>query len=170
MSIQDWGAVGELVGAIAVIVTLLYLATQIRQQTRGLRNAASVSINEAMSQINGRLAENQNGFTEIWVRGCADLGSLDPVELERWQSQTFDFINLAILVDQMEQDDLADVHSDYLGYLTGLIHANPGLAKFMADMEPLWPASEQLYVRLTGEPDIKHTSGPGTSVAGGTEG
>ena len=30
MTIQDWGAIGEVVGAIAVVVTLGYLATQIR--------------------------------------------------------------------------------------------------------------------------------------------
>jgi hypothetical protein len=30
MSIQDWGAIGEIGGAIAIFVTLVYLATQIR--------------------------------------------------------------------------------------------------------------------------------------------
>ncbi len=34
MTIQDWGAIGELVGGVAVIVTLIYLAFQIRQNTR----------------------------------------------------------------------------------------------------------------------------------------
>jgi len=33
MSIQDWGAVGEIVGAIAVLVTLIYLARQIRHSS-----------------------------------------------------------------------------------------------------------------------------------------
>ena len=30
MTIQDWGAIGELLSAVAVVVTLGYLATQIR--------------------------------------------------------------------------------------------------------------------------------------------
>ncbi|MGH0031796.1 MAG: hypothetical protein ACQGVC_18565 [Myxococcota bacterium] len=30
MTIQDWGAIGEVVSAVAVVVTLAYLATQIR--------------------------------------------------------------------------------------------------------------------------------------------
>jgi hypothetical protein len=34
MTIQDLGAIGELVGGIAVVVTLIYLATQIRQNTK----------------------------------------------------------------------------------------------------------------------------------------
>lgn len=33
MSIQDWGALGELVGGLAFIATLIYLAAQIRQNT-----------------------------------------------------------------------------------------------------------------------------------------
>ena len=33
MSIQDWGAIGEVVGAIAVLVTLVYLAKQIKHSS-----------------------------------------------------------------------------------------------------------------------------------------
>jgi hypothetical protein len=35
-SIQDWGALGELVGAFAVVLTLGYLAVQIRQNTKSM--------------------------------------------------------------------------------------------------------------------------------------
>ena len=40
MTWESVGAVGELVGALAVVVTLLYLATQIRQNTASQRVAA----------------------------------------------------------------------------------------------------------------------------------
>ena len=41
MSIQDWGAVGEIVGGIAVVISLVYLAVQLRMNTNTLRaNAA----------------------------------------------------------------------------------------------------------------------------------
>ena len=33
MSIQDWGAIGEIVGAIGVLATLVYLALQVRHST-----------------------------------------------------------------------------------------------------------------------------------------
>ena len=36
MTIQDWGAIGEIVGAVAVVVTLVYLAKQIRQNTHAM--------------------------------------------------------------------------------------------------------------------------------------
>ena len=33
MTIQDWGAIGEIVGAIGVVLSLVYLARQIRHQS-----------------------------------------------------------------------------------------------------------------------------------------
>jgi len=47
---MDWdaiGAIAELAGAIGVIASLLYLATQIRQNSRQLRGQAQVSFTEA---------------------------------------------------------------------------------------------------------------------------
>jgi hypothetical protein len=36
MSIQGWAAIAEIVGAVAVVASLVYLAVQIRQNTHGL--------------------------------------------------------------------------------------------------------------------------------------
>jgi hypothetical protein len=48
MTIQDWGAIGEIVGAIAVLATLVYLAKQIRHST----DVSKVTIyHEAIEQI-----------------------------------------------------------------------------------------------------------------------
>ncbi len=40
MTIQDLGSLGELIAAVATVATLVYLALQIRQNTRVLRHAA----------------------------------------------------------------------------------------------------------------------------------
>jgi hypothetical protein len=34
MTLQDWGALGELVGGVAIIVSLIYVGLQIRQGTQ----------------------------------------------------------------------------------------------------------------------------------------
>jgi len=54
--IENLGNIGDFVGGIGVVVTLVYLATQIRQNTRAIRLASiqqvmgsSVSIHEAAS-------------------------------------------------------------------------------------------------------------------------
>jgi len=36
MSIQEWAAIAEIVSAVAVVASLIYLAVQIRQNTNGL--------------------------------------------------------------------------------------------------------------------------------------
>ena len=48
MGIQDWGAVGEIVGAIGVLVTLIYLARQIRH---GSEVAKIASYHQGIDQI-----------------------------------------------------------------------------------------------------------------------
>ena len=47
---MDWEAVGvfaEVVGATGVIITLIYLAVQIRQNTNQLRGEAIATVNDA---------------------------------------------------------------------------------------------------------------------------
>src|SRR5262245_65350120 len=36
MTLQDFGAIGEVVSAVAVVITLIYLAKQIRQNTHAM--------------------------------------------------------------------------------------------------------------------------------------
>ena len=65
LSIQDLGALGEFVGGIAVIVTLIYVAVQLRQtniqtslSTQVARAQASSSIHTRWMEITMRIAEN----------------------------------------------------------------------------------------------------------------
>lgn len=46
MTIQDLGSLGELIAAIATVVTLVYLAAQIRQNTNSLKTSAVSSLHD----------------------------------------------------------------------------------------------------------------------------
>ncbi len=48
MTIQDWGAIGEIVGGVGVIVTLIYLAAQIRQNTKYLASEYFQGLSERL--------------------------------------------------------------------------------------------------------------------------
>ena len=39
MSIQDLGSIGELIAALATLAALIYLAVQVRQNTRAIKSA-----------------------------------------------------------------------------------------------------------------------------------
>lgn len=43
MSLQDLGNLGEFIGAFAVVISLIYLAIQIRQNTKQMRESSQVS-------------------------------------------------------------------------------------------------------------------------------
>ena len=49
LTIQDLGALGELLGSIAVVITLIYLTTQLRQTTRAIRAAATQALDKSIT-------------------------------------------------------------------------------------------------------------------------
>ena len=63
MSIQDWGANGEIVGALAVVASLIYLAMQIRQNTRQI----SMSLESAKLAAFERTVESSNHAREVLI-------------------------------------------------------------------------------------------------------
>ncbi len=71
MTIADLGAIGEFVGSILVLVTLIYLAIQIHQTKQSLQSASLHSGISSMSQNNALFAANQD-FADIIVKVLDD--------------------------------------------------------------------------------------------------
>lgn len=63
MSIQDWGAIGNIVGALAVVASLIYLAMQIRQNTRQI----TMSLESAKLAAFERTVESSNHAREVLI-------------------------------------------------------------------------------------------------------
>jgi hypothetical protein len=82
VTIQELGSLGEFIAAIATVLTLIYLAIQIRANTRASAIDSHRSINSAGSAAVIAIADNRE-LAEILNRGLRDLGSLDEVELTR---------------------------------------------------------------------------------------
>ena len=55
MNWEAIGAIGETIGAIAVVLTLVYLSIQIRQNTRSVRAATYQSVAEALADCSYKL-------------------------------------------------------------------------------------------------------------------
>ncbi len=79
---QLLGNYGEFVGAIAVVVTLIYLATQIRQNTNALRMGAASERLERDYELVLPVIENRE-FAEVWRKGDERLEELDTVDRQR---------------------------------------------------------------------------------------
>ena len=76
MSWEAAGAIGEIIGAAAVVVSLSYLASQIRTQNREARAASVHQVMHEYSEAISRLHEPE--MADIWVRAHEDFDSLSP--------------------------------------------------------------------------------------------
>ena len=78
MTIQDLGSIGELVGAVATVATLIYLAVQIRQNSKVLvQNSQMHATNTYRANIDGvmnlqALLVQDDRLELIWKSGLAD--------------------------------------------------------------------------------------------------
>ena len=82
MTIQDAGAIGEILGALAVVVSLIYLASQIRQNTRQIdQNTQAAQATAFDSAITHTMMARQAVFQDAEVARIYHDGSLDPDSL-----------------------------------------------------------------------------------------
>lgn len=139
MTIQELGSLGELIAAIATVVTLIYLTTQIRQNNRALAEATSASINASYASINSRISSDRE-FAELFLRGRIDPQGLDPVELERFRAFVQDILNVSVYVDGLQSShNVRSLHFDAFNVITGLYHTYPGIRTVVDSLEASTP-------------------------------
>ncbi|MGK0223182.1 MAG: hypothetical protein ACI9ON_002425 [Limisphaerales bacterium] len=80
MSIQDWGALGEIVGGIGVVVTLIYLAIQIRENSRQMRVNSLISINQLINEGWDPIYSNDRNI-RVWNTGLRSPTDLEEEDL-----------------------------------------------------------------------------------------
>ncbi len=64
------GAVGEIIGALGVIVTLGYLARQVSENSRQMKTASVISINQLANEAFDPIYNNDRNI-RIWTQGQA---------------------------------------------------------------------------------------------------
>lgn len=90
-TIQDLGAVGEFIGAIGVVVTLGYLAFQIRQNTLQLEQNALTTKAAAVTASNIALRETRQSIfgsgdmSEFFLQGNENPDELGEVQMLRYR-------------------------------------------------------------------------------------
>ena len=75
MNWEAIGAVGEIVGAIAVIATLIYLAVQIKESAQASRSAAVTDATTPMLSFYQELGSNPQ-TSELFLEGMTNPDSL----------------------------------------------------------------------------------------------
>jgi len=103
MSLEELGSIGEFVGAIGVVVSFFFLAIQIRQNTKALRNAAAKEMAQHTAQFLLPIVENAE-VARIFRVGLQDWDSLDQDDRMRFSMHLFDaFYYFQLLFTQYQQ-------------------------------------------------------------------
>lgn len=82
MTLQDIGSIGELIAAIATVITLVYLAIQIRHGTEVVRNTQSQEfVRWRVDLLAPAITDRE--MTALWIKGGDHFDELDPVDQRR---------------------------------------------------------------------------------------
>lgn len=127
MNLEQFANVAEIVGMIMVIVSLIYLNIQVRQNTTMLRSTATQGATDNLVEMYDSLISDES-MTDIFMRGLTDPDSLSPIETGRffawWMramfiTQNWYFQTREQLLDRSTLDSLGKLMSD-MGQSPGL--------------------------------------------------
>jgi hypothetical protein len=156
MNWEALGAIGEIVGAVAVVITIAYLAVQIRQNTRSLQAASLQSILSAPREW-FFLPHAQNAeISDLFARGLSGLDNLDKSEQRRFVhlmlEQCFQMQNVMQLRDRSLLSD--GDYDAWLMYTASLFRTPGGSAMWPFLESVITPTIRQcLDDYLRGNPD-----------------
>jgi hypothetical protein len=74
------GAIAEVIGAIAIVISLIYVGVQVNDSTRAVRSATANEMSTALSSWYSELGNSREG-SEIFWRGMTNPEPLTPEEM-----------------------------------------------------------------------------------------
>ena len=97
MSIQDLGAIGELLAAIATLITLVYLALQIKQNTKAVQNSVADScLSSAQTAVSSISNSPDNAY--VWAMGASNYDALSENEKVQYRLKMIELVNTSDLM------------------------------------------------------------------------
>lgn len=88
MTLQDWGAIGELIGGFAVVASLVYVGLQMKAGNLASRVESKLRLTDKMADFNDLLISNPN-LNQIMISGRR---SIEPLTKDEY----LQFSNLAM--------------------------------------------------------------------------
>ena len=153
MNWEAIGAVGEVVGAAGVIITLAYLASQIRQNNRSQRLAASSSLEHDVTQIRLALATDPD-LLRILKTGLREPAALSETEVARFSMICVLFFQVASFAFENERDGFHYWSS--MGYVLSSYSGQPGFRQWWSE----WGGRRAFSPEFAAEVE-RHLSSPG---------
>ena len=131
MTLGDLGNIGEFIGAIFVVVSFFYLALQIRQNTRAVRNSTYQSALDSTNQVTELILAHPY-LERIYRLGRRDLSQLTEDERSQFRMLINQFFNVFETMFLQHQRGMLD-EDFWRARLTGLkiLVSHPGVRSFL---------------------------------------
>ena len=145
MSWDAIGAIAELLGALGVLGSLIYLGGQIRQNTRMMKQQAfQLGTNEVRSWA-ARLSESKT-TSELFLRGQISHDSLDLTERLQFTMLIFELCSVWATYQQYEGEDLLGLRESAETYIGQWIDQGwfPG---WFQTNSPMFPREFKTFVQ-----------------------
>lgn len=84
MNLEQLANVGEFLGGVAVVVSLIYLAVQIRQNTNSVRAQAELGMNTRFADWHGRVNDHPD-LSRIWDTATEDSENMSDEDIRRYR-------------------------------------------------------------------------------------
>lgn len=123
MSLEQASLVAEIISAIAIIGSLIFVGVQLRQATRAMRNSSSQAHSAVYSSVIAPIIENGE-FAAIWRRGLADPTTLSDDEWVRVvactsaQFRFFESSRVQWLKGQLDEEHWQNIEAQVRSFVT----------------------------------------------------
>ncbi len=145
MDITTLAAWGEFLGGIGVIVSLIYLASQIRQNTKTIRASNFSEHLTAIGQFAAMLVDPETA--SLYLRGLDDFGGLSSEDQVRFNGLMSQEWNRAWRTLHLHQQGLIDdqLVATQMHALTAFL-GNPGVRQWWEASQHWWDADFRDFV------------------------
>lgn len=109
MSIQDWGAIGELAGSLFVLFTLFYLVLQVRANTQSNQLSMFESLTKDINDINMEIAKDPD-LARVWRTGSEHPETLSELDADRYFFLIAQYLNVFNAIWGLRESGNIDPH------------------------------------------------------------
>ena len=93
LTLSEWASVAEITGAIAVVISLVFVVISLERNTAAITSQVGDTSYEAVRELNLLLINNPELF-DITMKATVSLDALDEAELEKYKIWIHAYIDL----------------------------------------------------------------------------
>ncbi|MEY2479314.1 MAG: hypothetical protein QOI04_241 [Verrucomicrobiota bacterium] len=162
MNQTNWeaiSAISQMIGSIAVVFSVLYLALQVHRSTRIAKVAAQDTASTSLREVTRPFAENAE-LARVWRRGLEDLPSLPAEEQARFFHSCYQFLKAFETIHFHHIHGLMDeqIWQGWCGLLRHYI-ASPGMEHYWKLRQDLFSTRFQKFIQELDRPAVRRTVG-----------